>query len=230
MAPLLKCNDYTMEVEILAPPIIEPVGLPRSDGIHVSNIIRVIAVLNKSLKPQYVESLDLVDRSSENWWETLDEPVKIRMAIGMAWEEWYVRTQLPNVVGQPGEMCVEGIYMTHDGESLETIMSERGHDQTVLALHEVKTTSKSINTVGNLKSQYIWLSQMKAYCKGLGTIHANLHVLYLQGDYSYPRQQMLRVYRVTFTQAEIDENWQILTSFVRHKQAQLHEDMMRDTE
>lgn len=218
-----------MEVEVLAPTLTEPIGLPRSEGIHVSNIIRVIAVLNKSLKPQYVESLDLVDRSSVNWWETLDEPTKIRMAIGMAWEEWYVRTQLPNVVHQPGEMCVEGVYMTHDGESLETVMSERGDDQTILALHEVKTTSKSINTVGNLKSQYIWLSQMKAYCKGLGTTHAYLHVLYLQGDYGYPRQQMLRVYRVTFTQAEIDENWAILTSYVRHVQQQQAEDMMKDT-
>lgn len=223
-----------MQVEILTPTLLEPTGLPRSVGVHVSNVIRVIGVQNGSLKPEYVESLDLVDREAEGWWESLDETVKIRMSIGMAWEQWYVQTQLPHVVHQPGEMELEGLYMTHDGEALETIITER-KQQMVIALHEVKTTSKSLNTVGQepetaMKTQYLWLAQTKAYCKGLGALLAYVHVLFLCGDYSYPIKQQVRVYRITFTQAEIDDNWEVLTTYVRHYQQQKAEDLMRDTE
>lgn len=219
-----------MQVELTHPRLIEPTGLPRSEGIHISNIIRVIAVQNGALKPEYVESLDLVERSNPDWWSSLDSVNQLRMSIGQAWEQWYVQTQLPHVLHQPGEMQVEGIYMTHDGESLETIVSER-REQLVMALHEVKTTSKSTKTVGeDLRSQWMWLAQMKAYCKGLNTMLAFLHVLFLNGDYSYPMRPLLRVYVVQFTQAEIDDNWELLTGYVRHQQLQLAENSMRDTE
>jgi hypothetical protein len=230
-----------MQVEIYAPELQEPQGLPRSEGIHLSSVIRVIAVQNGALKPEYVESLDLVDRSSADWWKRLGPVQKARMSIGLAWEAWYVKTQLPHVVHQPGEMQVEGIYMTHDGESLETVIVE-SREQTVLALHEVKTTSKSINTVGALpenamKSQWMWLSQTKGYLKGLMENYrltyvppAFIHVLFLCGDYSYPISQVPLIYRLQFTEAEVDDNWDIITAYVRHFQRQQAEDLMRDTD
>lgn len=219
-----------MQVEILTPAIASPTGLPRSHGIHVSAVIRTIAVMNKTLKPEYVESLDLIDRSGEDFWEKIDPVAKLRMSMGLAWEHYYINNQLPDVVHQPGEMCIEGIYMTHDGEGLETVLSERGEDRMVLALHEVKLTYKSWNTVKNLSAQWMWLAQMKAYCKGLETLRAHLHVLCVAGDYSYPITPLARIFDVTFTQAEIDENWDILTSYVRHRHQQEAEDFMRGTD
>lgn len=218
-----------MHVEYWSPAIIQPLGLARSEGIHESAVLKNIAVLNGSLKPEYLDTLDLVERGNgSEWWDNLDQITQLRMAIGLAWEEWYIRTQLPHVTHQPGEICIEGLYTTPDGESLEAICSERGGYE--LALHEVKTTGKSINTVGeNLLSQWMWLSQLKVNCKGLGTTLAYLHVLFLFADYSYPMHQQKRVYKIRFTQAEIDETWDIVTSFVRHRQLQEAEDMMKDT-
>lgn len=218
-----------MQVDILTPTILPPTGPPRSPGVHVSRVIRAIAVLNKTLKPEYLESLDLVDRQSGEWWNTLDQPTQVRMLMGLAWEDTYIRTQLPEVVHQPGEMCVEGVYMTHDGEGLETVLSERG-ENLVVALHEVKLTYKSWNTVKNLTAQWMWLAQVKAYCRGLGTRLAYIHVLCVAGDYSYPLMPVVRIFRITFTEDEIAENWDIITSFVRHQERLKIEDMLRDIE
>lgn len=219
-----------MQVEIVTPAIAPPVGLPRTAGIHASLVVRSIAVLNKALKPEYVESLDLIDRSGPDWWNRIDPVGRTRMLMGLGWERTYIETQLPHVVHQPGEMCVEGLYMTHDGESIETVLSETNTEQMVMALHEVKLTYKSWNTIKDIRTQWMWLCQMKTYCKGLGSLLAYLHVLCVCGDYSYPIQPVVRVFRLQFTQAEIDENWDIVMSYVRHWQNQQAEDMMRDTE
>lgn len=220
-----------MQIEIISPRMSHPLGAPRSEGIHVSSVIRNIATLNKILKPDYLESLDLVNRSNEVWWDGLDDAAQLRMSLGLAWEHYYILNQLgESVVHQPGEMCVEGIYMTHDGEGLETILSERGEQQTVLVLHEVKLTYKSWNTIKNLAGQWMWLAQMKAYCKGLGTLLAYLHVFCVCGDYSYPMTPIKRVFRIRFTQLEVDDNWDLITGYVQHHRQQQIEDQMKDTQ
>jgi hypothetical protein len=217
-----------MLISIESPRMLAPKGAPRGEGVHVSSVIRNIATLNKILKPEYAESLDLVDRSSEAWWDSLDPATQTRMSMGLAWEHYYINTQLPEAVHQPGEMCVDGIYMNHDGESLETFIAET-RSVYEMVLHEVKLTYKSWNTVRNIQTQWMWLAQMKAYCKALGTLHAWLHVLCVCGDYSYPMSPIVRVFKLQFSKEEITENWDIITTFVRHAQQQQAEDAMRDT-
>lgn len=226
-----------MQVEVMTPAIATPPGPPRSPGIHASAVIRAIAVQNKVLRPEYVESLDLIDRTGPDFWQKIDPVGQLRMSMGLAWEQWYIQTQLPNVVHQPGEMCVEGMYMTHDGESLETILSQKGQEwdgsgnrRVTLVGHEVKLTYKSYNTIKNIQTQWMWLSQIKTYCKGLGTLDYWLHVLCVCGDYSYPISPLIRIFKLRFTQLEIDDNWELVTTYVRHWQQQQAEDMMRDTE
>ena len=80
-------------------------------------------------------------------------------------------------------------------------------------VHEVKATYKSTRTVGDLSSQWMWLAQIKAYCKGLDTRHARLHVLFLCGDYTYPIKPVLKVWDIEFTQEEIDANWELLRDY-----------------
>jgi hypothetical protein len=118
---------------------------------------------------------------------------------------------LGTVAYHPNEMEVQGIYMTHDGESVDVVW---GGD---LALHEVKTTYKSTKTVGDLLGQWMWIAQMKGYCKGLHTRVAYLHVLFLCGDYKYPITPQLKCWRVEFTQDEIDDNWEMMIDYVRHR-------------
>jgi len=210
-------------------------GMPRSKGIHVSSVIRNIAIENGILNPEYVESLDLIDASQEQWWTGLPMRAQILIAMGMAWDEWY----LPNlgyVVPHPGEMELDGIYLTPDGESLDMIRVERQNHH-VVAIHETKLTSKSTKTVGDLSSQWMWLCQIKAYCKAAGTRLAFLHVLFLCGDYKFPitpqigpLKDQMTAWRLEFTQEELDENWDIITGYVRHRQLQVAEDAFKDSE
>ena len=200
----------------------------RSRGIHQSKIVRAIAAETGILDAKWVEDLSLVDRSSAGWWSNLDEASRLRIAIGIAWEEWYIPL-LPNVVKHPGEMCIEGVYMTHDGESLDTLVRlADGRHEYELALHEVKTTYKSIKTVApkliddtsdtpDLSSQWMWLAQTKAYCKGLGALVAYLHVLFICGDYKFPISPQLKLWRIDYTQDEIQENWELMMDYVRHR-------------
>lgn len=205
-----------------------PEDAPRSPGIHLSKIIRNIAVENKALDAKWVEDFSLVEVDDGGvWWNSLDPASQLRMSIGMAWEAWYLQT-LSHVAPKPGELCIDGIYGTPDGESLDMVATAHG-TKPVLCLHEIKTTSKSTNTVANLETQWLWLAQTKGYCKGMGTLVAYLHVLFLCGDYSYPITPQLKVFKITFTQMEIDDHWEMILSYVRHYQRMEREEMMKDT-
>lgn len=207
-----------------------PTGPPRSEGYHLSKVLRNIAVENKVLDPKWLEDFSLVevDVDQEGWWAALEQPTQLRMAIGLAWEQWYF-PKLEGIVYQPGEMEVAGVYMTHDGESLDAIVSPVGTRHHYLGLHECKTTSKSTKTVGDLSTQWLLLAQTKGYCKGLKTCVAYIHMLFLYGDYSYPMTPQLKIWKVTFTQAEIDDNWEVVIGYIRHRQQQEREDLMKDT-
>ena len=199
-------------------------GPPRSEGVHVSRLIRGIARETGVLDAKWADDLSLVEIPGEQeaWWDSLDEASRLRMSIGLAWEDWYV-PQLEGVTYHPGEMFVDGVYMTHDGESLDTLVVE-GTSTLCLVLHEVKVTYKSLKTVGDLSSQWMWVAQCKSYCKGLHCRLAYLHVLFLCGDYKYPISPQLRCWRLEFTQAEIDENWELMVSYLAHRRAMEREE------
>lgn len=209
---------------------------PRTAGVHVSKVLRCLAAESGLLDKAYVDDMSLIEvaGAGQMWWSRLDQMQQLRMSMGMAWEAWYL-PQL-KVDFHPGELVLDGIYMTHDGESIdflyETTLSYE------LALHEVKLTYKSTNTVGEdlreltrdgLLKNWLWIAQMAAYCKAVGTRIAYLHVLFVCGDYARPIQPALRVWRIDFTQDEIDTYWAAITGYVAHRQKQDHEDLMRDT-
>lgn len=188
-----------------------PSKTPRSQGVHVSSIIRCIATETGILRPEWAEELSLVDVRE------IRDPVAIaRINMGLAWEEHYI-PMLQDVVDHPGEMHVQGIYMTHDGESVDVIITEDREFMAVV-VHEVKCTYKSTKTVGDLSSQWMWLTQIKAYCKGLRTRFAKLHVLFVCGDYSWPMSPLLMCWEIEFTQEEIDMTWELLTDYRDHRE------------
>lgn len=195
-------------------------GFVRSPGVHVSGLIRAMAIdygiLDRKWVPDDFDLRDITEDGldSPEWWDSLDEDSKIRMAIGMAWEQWYF-PRVPHVTHQPGELYLNGIYLTLDGESRDIILTQRSRQNLgIVAVHEVKTTSKSINTTGDLAvpnpKNWMWLTQCKAYCKARGTNVLYLHILYIFGDYSYPMRPKLHVWRLEFDQQEIDDAWSLL--------------------
>lgn len=186
----------------------------RSAGIHVSGIIRCIATESGILKPDWAESLSLVDVRTIS-----DQTAIIRISIGLAWERYYIPQILGptmGVIDHPGEIELDGIYMSPDGESVSSIVSDTTKHN--LVIHEVKSTFKSTKTVGDLSNQWLWLSQCKAYCIGKGTRYAMLHVLFLCGDYTYPIKPLLKLWQIEFTQKELDENWALLVDYRNQRQ------------
>lgn len=225
-----------MQVSLIPTEIPNPPYGERTPGMHVSRIIRSIAIESKILKTEEAQSLSLIEMGGgdDEWWRSLDPVAQLRVAIGMAWEDWYL-SKVPNVVYQPGEMTVEGVYLTPDGESLDMIVVER-YETYVLAIHECKATYKSTKTVGNFESQWMWMAQIKAYCKAAGCRVAYVHVLFLCSDYKYPISPSLgpdkvqpQVWRLEFDQQEIDDNWDLLMTYVHHRQIQEREALMKDT-
>lgn len=181
---------------------------PRSPGTHVSNIIRCIATESGILKPEWAEELSLTDIR-----EITDPVAILRINIGLAWESHYI-PMLPDVVDHPGEMELDGIYLTHDGESVSVIITlSDSKREMVLVCHEVKATYKSTKTVGDLSTQWMWMAQLKAYCKSMSTRHGMLHCLFLCGDYTYPIKPMLKCWQVEFEQEEIDSNWNLMRDY-----------------
>lgn len=191
---------------------------PRSPGTHVSTLITGIALETGVLDAKWADDFSLTDV------RTITDPMGIlRISIGLAWEEWYI-PQLPDVVDHPGEMCVEGVYMTHDGETIVVILTHQG-PQSKIAVVEVKATYKSVKTVAprlvtndpndpdDLETQWMWVSQCQAYCKALGTNIAFLHVLFICGDYSYPITPVLLCWRIEFTDEEIDGKWELIRDY-----------------
>lgn len=213
--------------------VIPPSLYPRSDGVHLSGIIRCIATDAGILKPEWAEELTLVDQ------RVITDPVAIaRICMGLAWEEWYIRTQLPEVADHPGEMLLDGVYMTPDGDELIQLILD-GRKRYRRKIHEVKATYKSLNTVsvgnendkkrgikwdfydgvtidtkeypsGPLTSQFMWLAQGKGYCMAADTNLWDLHVLFVCGDYQYPLSPVAYRYTVEFTDEELTSNWQLM--------------------
>lgn len=169
------------------------------------------------LKPEWADDLGLVEVEGEQeaWWNGLDSASRLRMSIGLAWEQWYI-SQIAEISGQPGEMHVDGIYMTPDGESIDVLLTPSG-PQHIITCHEVKATYKSTKTVGDLTGQWMWLAQTKGYCMGMGTRIAYLHVLFLCGDYKYPITPQLHRWRIEYTQEELEENWTLMQDYLRHR-------------
>lgn len=181
----------------------------------------MIAQETGHLKPEWCESLNelsIVEVSSST--KFLDQDIALRVAIGLAWEDWYISTQLvpEGIMDHPGEYCVDGIYMSPDAEELSTIIVDK-RPQHIIRVHEIKATGKSVNTVGETAEElkascFMWLCQIMAYCKGAGTRFADLHVLFRYGDYVRPFMlPQKKRFRMEFTQEEIDGNWEMIRSY-----------------
>ncbi len=183
---------------------------PRSNGVHVSSIIRCIATEAGILKPEWADELSLVDVRKIG-----DETAIIRISIGLAIEQWYIPEILSHygIVDHPEEMKYEGVYMNHDAED-ESVIITLNEPSMLVRIHEVKATYKSMRTVGtDLAKQWMWLAQMKAYCKAKGTRWAVLHCWFMCGDYTFPIRPQRLVWEIEFTQEEVDNNWQLLADY-----------------
>lgn len=212
-----------VDIEIIQDFDLPDTSAGRSIGIHNSNIIRGIAQESGLLKLEECEEIELIPTTNIN---DLPQWIKNRIHMGLAWERYYIPLQ-PDIVDHPEELCVDDIYMSRDGESIDTGW-KGGKKVHYPVLHEVKFTGKSTRTVGDLhktnrKDQFMWVSQIKSYCNAMSVkytrlcLDAKLHVMFSFGNYMRPFKSELRVFHVQFTQQEIRDNWKLITEYRDYK-------------
>lgn len=186
--------------------------LHRSPGLHVSEIIRAVA-----LQP----SLALFTE------EDRDDEAPLCVALGMGWE-WIAARLYPEMNWQPGEVEREGIFGSPDGISL--ISGEFGKyiltDEPVI--DEFKFTGKSQRVKGakpmpngtllakdlkDIRTEWMWMQQGMSYCNmhDLRPTVARFHICWSKGPYTYPMKGVYMRYLVKFEPHELIGNWEMLT-------------------
>lgn len=189
----------------------------RSSGVHLSGVIRYA-----------LQTAGLLNKDDES------DEMPLRMAIGMAWEDWVVGLY-PDMDWQPGEWEMDGVFGTPDGlnempmpcvkcggggfsgygSGYDAVcdhcgggISEVDCGPSELVVEEFKATWKSQRTHEPITSERIWMWQLAANCRAMQTLYARLHVLWINGH--YPKgapSPVYKTYLIQFTQAEVDQFW-----------------------
>lgn len=176
----------------------------RSSGVHLSGVLDYAIVQSGLMNKQEIDT----------------EEMPLRMAVGMAWENWVVGLY-PDMVWQPGEWESCGVYGTPDGLSIDYEHIVNGLSRTVV--EEFKCTWYSMNKWKNIldAKRYIW--QLCANCKALNTTYARLHVLWINGDYKDHRGPHYRTYLIQFSVPEINTFWaNVIMKNKDKSQAEVH--------
>lgn len=169
----------------------------RSEGLHLSNILEDIEVA--MFNPNRGGDIDL----------------NVFRTMGFVWEQVIERILAYNMVEKgllirPGELKLDGIYLTPDGISVV--------DWT---LEEWKCTWKSMRHGIDSDKFWRYWAQAKAYCKAIKSTRVRLRVFYVNGSYSWNDKKesgpRIHTYEAQFTQREIDENWSMITQHAKNK-------------
>lgn len=174
---------YTAAGELIQP--------PRTPGVHLSGVLYRVAVSIGVLRPG----------------EPIEEDLPTICAMGFMWEE-FAASLYRGMDYQPGETCLDGVYMTCDGINLLT--AERGEEE--LVVEEFKFTQKKLlepeDFLGGDKAWY-YRAQGQGYCAGYGAELVRWHVMFVRGDYR-ALGPVYRRYLVRFSEKEIKENWEMV--------------------
>jgi len=187
-----------------------PGAAPRTSGIHLSGILRKMALEAGKLPAEYANS-NAGTLIRETPVETAgDVSALCRMAFGMAWEQWIVTHAArfwPDFVHQPGELVRDDIRGTPDGISQEP--------DGCPAVHEFKFTWKSMSANKPIEGEWLWLAQVVGYAALVSATlccpctRAYLHVAYAMGDYSRGPNSgpKYKVYQIDMSVEEVERAW-----------------------
>lgn len=180
-------------------------GPKRSNGIHLSAVLRHIALKWGVLDKQYAHTSSLSELISST------NPVAagrvgsiVKAALGFAWESW-IAQQVDRLQYQPGEVVWDGIIGTPDG--LELAGGK-------VIIHEFKLTWKTSATP--ITEEKLWLWQIMALCYMLGmelgepVTDAVIHPVYLAGNYRDQRDPVYLPMVLEFEQRELEINWRMI--------------------
>lgn len=174
----------------------------RSPGTHVSDVIRDL--MNTIIKP-----------GERNPYDTLSPAEKKRLGNyasgGWAWEQVIrdglnqarVAAGIPPNYHHLGELECDGLYGTPDWYD-----GERNRDV------EFKCTWRS--SLRPIEDFWEWLTQIRAYCYMLDVTEAEIHALFINGDYRESGPEY-KAWHLEFEPFELKENWSMLKMHSRSR-------------
>jgi len=131
----------------------------------------------------------------------IDEDTLMQFEKGYLWEVALSRAFGEKAAVRPEPVQLDGIWGSPDGV-IEEAITPKGEVTIALATEEYKCTA--IRSNKSLTDMWKWIMQTKGYCKMLGVNKCIFRILHLEFVPVY------KVWELTFTQAELDENWQAI--------------------
>jgi len=139
----------------------------------------------------------------------IDEDTMMQFEKGYLWEVALSRAFGEKAAHRIGEVELDGIIGSPDGVIYEAPGDEPNWTlSNVVLLEEYKCTAISSNK--SPTDNWKWIMQVKGYCKMLGATKCIFRVLHVR-DFV----PMYKPWELTFTQAELDENWQAILNHVK---------------
>jgi len=168
-------------------------GIPRSTGLHQSDIIKDISATMFGEKGH---------------WDYAAEP-------GFLWEDvfsraWADREHKEGVIFRPEEVEKDGISISPDGLFVPNTATDAG-----LLLVEYKYTWQS--SLKPPQDRWEWMTQLMGYCWVLELSRVRLHVFHCNGDYRENRRPQYLEWEIGFEEWEMRENWDMLVNHAKGK-------------
>lgn len=199
-------------------------GVPRSTGVHVTDLIR-----------SYLESIEPPKKATvAGGWGGGFTDLDSTCELGFCWEraletalgarldystqpdealyEWAELQKKYAPMLRPGEVMLDGVALSLDGYLPD--------EKEVVETKLVWQSSRNFDLKS--KARRKWLMQAKSYCKAMGSgcVTVNFLVCFVMADWS-PQSAakgerhtgpLVREFQVVFEQEEIDANWELLIS------------------
>lgn len=184
----LHCPEVIlMEIttkDVKWPETLFPNDEPRQEGVHLGDIIKA-----------------LMDDSGLGYTGPGFRDMELTAEIGLLWEDILSKVMGDKYASRPPQICEDGVWMSPDG------IAPDPEGEVALVVEEFKCTWKSSRSFPD--TNFYYMTQVKSYCRALGTNVAIMRVFHIMGDYrgSGP---IYRVSRIRFSEMELEQNWEMI--------------------
>ncbi len=177
-------------------------GLPRSKGLHLTDIISSLEKkLDLGFKGDGFKDLGLTGEIGFWWEDVLETAFSKRHSVRIG------EVSLDGVAGSPDGVCLDPGFILNDG----TVIADPADD---LVLEEFKCTWKSAKHA--LADNWRYMTQVKGYCHMLGFNIVVFRVCYLFGFYN-GEGPMYREGYIQFSQRDLKANWKMLIDHAKEE-------------
>ncbi len=161
----------------------------RSPGLHLSDVIH-----------------DLDRELMETGEQEVTDALRLQFEKGYLWEVALSRAFGEKAARRPGEIEWEGVIMSPDGVRYDDPLA------LIPILEEYKCTALSADK--SPADNWKWMMQVKGYCKALGATKCIFRVLHHM-DIMWHPEHAYGAFLLTFTQGELDENWEAVLNHAK---------------